>query len=86
MAYYVLCFYLHRVLKIQFQSPALPLLHTNATVREFYGGDIAIPFSTVLQSDMSLVLYYAPWDFDSQLAVQDFEKIANKYNGQVIRV
>lgn len=70
-------------LRVQFQSPAVPLLHSNATVREFYEGDIAVPFFTVLQSDVSLVLYYAPWDFDSQLAIQDFEKIANKYKGQV---
>ncbi|KAI9550768.1 hypothetical protein GHT06_004553 [Daphnia sinensis] len=70
-------------LKVQFQSPSVPLLHYNATVREFYNGDIAIPFYSVLQSDVSLVLYYAPWDFDSQLAVQDFEKIAKKYKGQI---
>ena len=61
----------------------MPLLNSNATVRDFYGGDIATPFTTVIHSDVSLVMYYAPWDFDSQLAIHDFEKIANKYKGQV---
>ncbi|XP_046462929.1 thioredoxin domain-containing protein 11-like [Daphnia pulex] len=70
-------------LKIQSQSPPVPLLNSNATVSDFYGGDIATPFTTVLHSDVSLVMYYAPWDFDSQLAIHDFEKIAKKYKGQV---
>lgn len=37
----------------------------------------------MLNSDVSLVMYYAPWDLDSQLAIHDFEKIAAKYEGQV---
>ena len=71
-------------LKIQFQSPPVPLLNKNSTTKDFYGGDIATPFNTVIKSDVSLVMYYAPWDFDSQLAIHDFEKIANKYEGQVL--
>ncbi|XP_059353614.1 thioredoxin domain-containing protein 11-like isoform X2 [Daphnia carinata] len=70
-------------LRVQFQSTAVPLLHSNATVREFFDGDIAVPFFAVLQSDVSLVMYYAPWDFDSQLAIHEFERIANKYEGQI---
>lgn len=61
----------------------MPFLKNNSSVKDYYGGDIATPFSEVLHSDVSLVMYYAPWDFDSQLAIQDFEKIANKYRGQV---
>ena len=72
-----------RTLKIQLQSPPVPLLNNNATTKDFYGGDIATPFTNVIHSDLSLVMYYAPWDFDSQLAIHDFEKIANKYKGQV---
>ena len=72
-----------RALKIQVQSPPVPLLKTNSTVKDYYGGDIATPFSTVLSSDVSLVMYYAPWDFDSQFAIHEFERIANKYEGQV---
>lgn len=73
-----------RALKIQFQPPPVPLLKSNTTVTsDFYGGDISTPFTTVLSSDLSLVMYYAPWDLDSQLAIHDFEKIAAKYQGQV---
>lgn len=73
-----------RSLKIQFQPPPVSSLENNSTVRDYYGGDIASPFSTVIDSDVSVILYYAPWDFDSQLAIQEFEKISVKYNGQVI--
>ena len=56
---------------------------SNSSVNDFYYGDISTPFSTVINSDISLVMYYAPWDFDSQLTKSALEKIAQKYKGQV---
>lgn len=70
-------------MKIQLQPPPTSLLGSNSTVSDYYGGDIASPFTKVMNSDVSLVMYYAPWDLDSQLAVLDFEKIALKYENQV---
>ena len=53
---------------------------------DFYYGDISTPFSAVIASDVSLVMYYAPWDFDSQLARKTLERIALKYRGQVMNL
>lgn len=72
-----------RALKVQLQPPPVSLFGDNTTVRDYYGGDVARPFSTVMSSDISLVMYYAPWDFDSQLAKDEFEQVANLFKGQV---
>ena len=74
---------LSRTLKIQLQPLPVPFLFTNSSVNDFYYGDISTPFSAVITSDVSLVMYYAPWDFDSQLTRSALERIAQKYRGQV---
>lgn len=36
------------------------------------------------ESDFSFVMYYAPWDADSQAVRPEFEKVAQYYNTQVL--
>lgn len=76
-------FFFSSALKTQFQPPPVPFLYRNSSVNDFYGGDIATPFTSVLSSDVSLVMYYAPWDFDSQLTRKVFDDLASKYKSQV---
>jgi len=70
-------------LKVQLQPLPVPFFFANTSVNDFYRGDISTPFSAVIASDVSLVMYYAPWDFDSQLARAAMDRIALKYKGQV---
>ena len=75
--------FLFRALKVQLQPLPVPFFFANTSVNDFYRGDISTPFSAVIASDVSLVMYYAPWDFDSQLARAAMDRIALKYKGQV---
>jgi len=68
---------------VQLQPPPVSIFKRNSTVRDYYSGDVAKPFSTVLSSDISLVMYYAPWDFDSQIAKHEFEQVALDFQDQV---
>lgn len=61
----------------------MPFLYQNSSVNDFFRGDIGTPFTSVVNSDVSLVMYYAPWDFDSQLTRKVFDQVALKYKDQV---
>jgi hypothetical protein len=37
----------------------------------------------VTQADFSFVMYYAPWDAESQMLRQEFESVARFYHPQV---
>lgn len=65
------------------QPPPVPFFERNSTVKDFYWGEVATPFSSVINSDVSLILYYAPWDLDSQLTRTEFDVIAKQFEGQV---
>ena len=61
----------------------MPFFKLNSSVHDFKDGDITTPFTAVLAADISLVMYYAPWDFDSQMVRQELEIVANKLKDQV---
>lgn len=56
----------------------------NSSVHDFYDGEISTPFVTIVDTDASFVMYYAPWDFDCQMVRAEFEHLANQFGSQVI--
>nr|XP_045596949.1 thioredoxin domain-containing protein 11-like isoform X2 [Procambarus clarkii] len=55
----------------------------HSLVSDFYTGDVAGLTERLLASDLSLVVYYAPWDRDSQLLRWEIEKAARYHHEQV---
>ena len=68
---------------MELQPPPVPFFPVNSSVEDSYTGDINSPFSTVMSSDVSLIMYYAPWDFDSQLARAEVDKVARRHRREV---
>lgn len=50
---------------------------------DIYTGDVNTLTERLLASDLSLVVYYAPWDRDSQLLRWELEKAARYHHEQV---
>ena len=61
-----------------------PFFKSNSTVKDFYWGEVTTPFLSVINSDVSLILYYATWDLDSQLTRIEFDSSAKQFEGQVL--
>lgn len=40
----------------------------------------------VIESDFSFIMYYAPWDAESQTVRQEFETVAQHYHSQVSKI
>lgn len=51
---------------------------------DFYKGHLGALVDRVTESDFSFVMYYAPWDADSQALKEEFESVARFYHSQVI--
>jgi hypothetical protein len=79
----VYCIGTKRALKVGLQPPPVPFFETNSSVDDYYNGEISTPFLAVAEADVSLVMYYAPWDFDSQMARNEIEEVANQFSDQV---
>ncbi|GLH10697.1 Protein disulfide-isomerase [Gryllus bimaculatus] len=52
-------------------------------VADFYYGQLSSAFERVAESDVSFVMYYAPWDAESQSLKEEFAIVAQYYYKQV---
>ncbi|KAI5723345.1 hypothetical protein M8J76_004626 [Diaphorina citri] len=64
-------------------SPAQLFFTNSSCVTDFYEGNLAVAMQQGFKSDISIVLLYAPWDADSQLARQEFDVTCRFYSKQI---
>jgi hypothetical protein len=74
---------LSRLTKTNKVSPAQLFFTNSSCVSDFYEGNLAVAMQQGFKSDISVVLLYAPWDADSQLARQEFDVTCRFYSKQV---
>ncbi|XP_071521287.1 thioredoxin domain-containing protein 11 isoform X2 [Panulirus ornatus] len=60
-----------------------PFFPHHSLVTDFYTGDVVGLTERLLASDLSLVVYYAPWDRDSQILRWEVEKAARYHYEQI---
>nr|CAD7396586.1 unnamed protein product [Timema cristinae] len=66
------------------KSPTpVPFFPQTSLVADFYQGHIGPPFERVAGSDISFVMYYAPWDAESQATRSQFKLVAQYYYKQL---
>ncbi|XP_071442293.1 thioredoxin domain-containing protein 11 [Hetaerina americana] len=69
--------------KVSMSSPASPFFRETSLVADFYRGELGPALSRVVRSDVSFVMFYAPWDAESQLVRQEFDAAAKYYHREV---
>jgi len=52
-------------------------------ILDFYKGHLDAMIERITQADFSFVMYYAPWDAESQALRYEFEVVAGFYHPQV---
>lgn len=62
---------------------AKPFFNQSSIVLDFYKGHLSAMIERVTEADFSFVMYYAPWDAESQAVRQEFEIVAQYYHSQV---
>ncbi|XP_058796273.1 thioredoxin domain-containing protein 11 [Phymastichus coffea] len=62
---------------------ARPMFNESSLVLDFYKGHLSALVDRVTESDFSFVMYYAPWDAESQALTEEFESVARYYHNQV---
>ncbi|EZA61446.1 hypothetical protein DMN91_003951 [Ooceraea biroi] len=62
---------------------AKPFFDQNSVVLDFYKGHLGAMIERVTQADFSFVMYYAPWDAESQALRHEFESVARFYHPQI---
>lgn len=62
---------------------AKPFFDQNSVVLDFYKGHLDAMIERITQADFSFVMYYAPWDAESQALRNEFESVAQFYHPQV---
>ncbi|CAB3224200.1 unnamed protein product [Arctia plantaginis] len=62
--------------KISKHPQAIRFFRSDSIVRDWYRGQLSSVLATVNQADISFVMYYAPWDAESQYVRGEFEKAA----------
>lgn len=75
----------YRPPKISKPPIARPFFDQNSVVMDFYKGHLSAMIERVTQVDFSFVMYYAPWDAESQVLRQEFENVAHFYSPQVLK-
>ncbi|CAH2208035.1 jg9735, partial [Pararge aegeria aegeria] len=55
----------------------------NSVVTDWYTGQLSNALSSMSSEDVSFVMYYAPWDAESQFVRGEFEKAANILSDRV---
>lgn len=63
-------------------SPA-PFFPRTSLVADFYHGQLSPAFERVSESDISFVMYYAPWDAESQTTRTQFKIVAQYFYKQI---
>lgn len=67
------------------KSPSpVPFFPRTSLVADFYRGHLGPAYERVFESDVSFVMYYAPWDAESQATRTQFKIVAQYYNKQVM--
>lgn len=62
---------------------AKPFFDKNSVILDFYKGHLDAMIERITQADFSFVMYYAPWDAESQALRHEFESVARFYHPQV---
>ena len=52
-------------------------------ILDFYKGHLDAMIERLTQADFSFIMYYAPWDAESQALRHEFENVARFYHPQV---
>lgn len=73
----------YRAPKVSKPPPAKPFFNQSSLVIDFYKGHLSAMVDRVADSDYSFIMYYAPWDAESQAARQQFEIAAQYYQNEV---
>ncbi|XP_014489487.1 PREDICTED: thioredoxin domain-containing protein 11 [Dinoponera quadriceps] len=69
--------------KVSKPPVAKPFFNRSSVVLDFYKGHLGAMIERMTQTDFSFVMYYAPWDAESQALRQEFEKVAQFYHPQI---
>lgn len=69
--------------KVSKPPTARPFFDQNSVVLDFYKGHLDAMIERITQADFSFVMYYAPWDAESQALRREFEIVAQFYHPQV---
>ncbi|KAJ8922905.1 hypothetical protein NQ315_001447 [Exocentrus adspersus] len=62
--------------KVSRAPPAYPFFSKDSVVTDWYRGEITKAIEQARSSDIAFVMFYAPWDAESQAARQEFETAA----------
>lgn len=60
-------------------SPAVPFFH-NENIKDFYQGDLKQLMLDISEVDFAFVMFYAPWDADSQDIKSEFIEASEFYS------
>lgn len=74
---------IYRPPKISKPPPARPFFNQSSIVIDFYKGQLNAMIERASDSDVCFVMYYAPWDAESQNVREEFERVAQYYHSQV---
>ncbi|XP_049800865.1 thioredoxin domain-containing protein 11 [Schistocerca nitens] len=69
--------------KISKSPPAVPFFPRTSLVADFFQGNLMSAFQRIAECDVSFVMYYAPWDAESQVLRDQFKTITQFYYRQV---
>ncbi|XP_012271941.1 thioredoxin domain-containing protein 11 [Orussus abietinus] len=69
--------------KVSKPPTARPFFDRSSTVLDFYEGHLEAAWERIADADVSFVMYYAPWDAESQSVKHEFEAVARYYHAQV---
>lgn len=69
--------------KISKSPSPVPFFPRTSLVADFYHGQLGPAFERVAESDVSFLMYYAPWDAESQATRMQFKIVAQYYYKQV---
>lgn len=86
MHFFVLCFnvwYFCRPTKISKHPQAVKFFSTDSPVTDWYKGQLSNALLYINNADVAFVMYYAPWDAESQYVKQEFEKAATVMGDRV---
>lgn len=69
--------------KLSKPPAAKPFFDQNSVILDFYKGHLDAMIERITQADFSFVMYYAPWDAESQALRHEFESVARFYHPQI---
>lgn len=81
-----ICLFLFSPSKVSKHPQAVRFFDTESVVTDWYRGQLGNALVAVNLADVSFIMYYAPWDAESQHVRSEFEKAANILSNRVITV